>query len=295
MKFTINEFNDLYPDDEACLRDIVSKKEFVCSCGSHNLFLTPSRGMMTCKECLKTQSVLKGTVFYRSKVGLKSWYYAIYLMTKTKNGVSAKQLERELGVTYGTAFRMMHKIRGLMEEEYVDFTGTVEIDETYLGGKVTNRAWKYYAKKRGEYVEKKQIIFGILQRDGKLSTRVINNVYKDTILDLLRYHVRYGQTIYSDELSVYRRLCDYGFKHEITKHTSHFVRGDVHTNNIECFWSHLKRGLNGVYISVSDKYLPAYANEFAWRWNHRDLKDEMFFLLLEKAIEKAILPYSGVS
>ena len=199
-------------------------------------------------------------------------------MANTRSGVSAKQLQRELGVTYKTAWRMMKQIRMLMAETGGGMLdGVVEVDEAYIGGKTSNRKAKF-----GIGANDKEIVMGMVQRGGNVYIKHIPNTGKWTLLNQIKQNVSPEATIYSDELRSYVNLPKLGYKHDSVQHSAYeYARGEVHTQNIENVWSHLKRGITGVYRRVSPKYLQGYADEYAFRYNHRN-EDQMFHTLLSQ-------------
>ena len=275
--FTFKDFLSKYPDDKACLRDIVRRKGLRC-CGK--LYYLKKRPVVLCSKCKKQYSPLVGTIFERSTTPLTSWFYAIYLMTSTKHGVPAAELQRQLGVTYKCAWRIGHKIREVMMPPVERFRGKVEIDETFVGGKSANRASKWYSRAK----QKKQIVLGIMSRDDKQIKPIHVPNLSWTLTNFIRTQVKPFSTLFTDQLLSYKSLPKFGYRHYSINHKYRFVKGNVHTQNVENFWSHLKRGITGVYRSVSSKHLQAYANEFAYRYNHRD--KDMFPLLLKNCLEK---------
>jgi transposase-like protein len=191
----------------------------------------------------------------------------MYLMTSTRCGISAKQLERELGVTYKTAWRMAFLIRKeLMVQDGQPFTNgqPVEIDETYIGGKQRGKLGR-----PGSH-SKKTAVFGMAQRQGKVVAVTVENVQSVTVMPHIIERVLPKSTVYTDEYITYNPLKACGYKHKRIQHAERiYVSGDVHTNTIEGFWSLTKRGIGGVYHAVSKKHLQHYLNEYAWRYNHR--------------------------
>jgi transposase-like protein len=216
---------------------------------------------------------------FPSKTPLSYWFYAMFLMINTRAGISAKQLERELGVTYKTAWRMNHQIRKLMAEtNLIPLDGEVEIDETYVGGKGKNRA-----RVADFNLKPKEIVMGFVQRGGKVYMKHIESTGKWEIIEQVNRHVDPKARIITDEMASYTQLRKRGFRHEIVNHSrSEYIRGDIHTNTVENVWSHLKRGIFGVYRHVSKKHLQAYADEFSFRFNHRNTPGVMFFSLLQQ-------------
>jgi transposase-like protein len=200
----------------------------------------------------------------------------MYLMIVTRNGVSAKELERQLGVTYKCAWRIGHKIRELMDMLGMDrqMSGHVEVDESYIGG-------KRKGGKRGRGAEGKTPVFGMLERDGDVRGYVVSNVKKNTLEPIIRANVQEGATISSDELKSYKDLSKLGYEHGTVLHGSgEYVFGIHHVNSLEGFWSQLKRAIVGTHIHVSTKYLPQYVGEFAFRYRNRKNPAGMFHRLI---------------
>jgi len=202
------------------------------------------------------------------------------LMTSTRCGISAKELERELGVTYKTAWRMAKLIRQeLMVQDDEPFGGEVEMDETYIGG-------RRRGDKRGRPSEDshKAPVFGMVQRSGRVAAVAVRNVKAKTLMPHVRKRVLPSSVVYTDELRSYDGLNRRGYQHNRIHHAEQvYVSGNVHTNTIEGFWSLTKRGINGVYHAVSAKHLQGYLNEYAFRYNHRGKNGDQFKKLLLRA------------
>jgi len=201
------------------------------------------------------------------RTSLQSWFYAIYLFTTTRHGVSAKELQRQLGVTYKCAWRMGREIRehmALADGEEVLF-GEVEIDETYIGGKSSG--------KRGRGSENKTVVLGMKQRGGKLITKIVDNVRKNTLQPIIKEHVKEGSTIHTDELLSYKGLDKAGYENKTVNHGSgqYISECGSHVNSVENVWSGFKRSIKGTHIHVSKKHLGKYAQVFECRFNARDL------------------------
>jgi transposase-like protein len=205
----------------------------------------------------------------------------MYLMTSTRCGISAKQLERELGVTYKTAWRMFHLIRNdLMAQDDADLGGHVEADETFIGGRIRHKPGQPPRK----WNDNKTAVFGMVERGGRVVALTVPNVRKHTLMTRFVYRVLPDTTVYTDELQSYQALGALGYKHRRIRHSAGvYVSGDVHTNTIEGFWSLVKRGIAGTHHAVSAKHLQGYLNEYAWRFNHRDPGRAQFELLLARA------------
>ena len=199
-------------------------------------------------------------------------------MIKTRSGISAKQLERELGVSYKTAHRMFKMIRLLMQEQPTLLEGNVEVDETFVGGKGRNRATKPHFNEIP-----KEVVWGAVQRGGKVYAKHVANTGKWTLLEQIQQNVDKNATIMTDNWRGYDQLSKYGYNHFAVNHgVSEYVRGEIHTNTIEGVWSQLKRGITGVYRHVSKEYLQDYVNEFTFRYNYRHLENGMFDLLFSR-------------
>lgn len=230
-----------------------------------------------CQWCSEQIYPTAGTIFHKSKTPLVDWFYVMYLMTATRSGVSAKEVQRQLGVTYKCAWRMCHQIRKAMSEK-PKLKGRVELDETYVGGKGRNN-------KRGRGAENKTPVFGMVERKGKISASVVENVKTTTIQPIINESIEKGSAIMTDEFPIYNQLQKNGYSRQVVRHsTKEYVRGIVHTNNIEGFWFQLKRGVSGTHVWVSKKYLQNYVNEFAFRYNQRATSSPMFDRLLQNLV-----------
>ncbi len=277
-KYTINKFLDQFPDDNACLEWLKNKRypegiycEKCKKITKHHR--VKKRTCYACDFCGSHVYPMAGTILEKSTTSLRQWFYAIFLMANTRCGISAKQLERELGVTYKTAWRMFKQIRLMMNEDIMNLLNEVEVDETYVGGRKKG--------KRGRGSENKTIVFGIAERNGKVYTEVVPNVQARTLLPIIKEKVLPESTIFSDELPSYDRILKMGFNHKRINHRDKvYVIGNASTNTIEGFWSLIKRGIDGVHHSVSPKYLQDYVNAYGFRWNHRNETKPMFFQIL---------------
>ena len=266
----LSELWNKYPDEKSCLDEIVRLRGLSCC---SKLYKVKNRKAYAC-SCGKQIHPLKGTIFEGSSTPLRLWFYAIFLMANTRSGISAMQLHRELGVTYKTAWRMFKNIRQLMADDNSPLTGTVEVDETYVGGKRRDNSW--YPNR-----PPKDVVFGMVERGGRAKLRHVPNNGKWTLLAQIQGNVSKDTQIYSDDYPSYTNLPQYGYKHASINHSEGKHRdGDIYTQNIENVWSHLKRGIRGVYRQVSSKYLQSYCNEFAFRYNNRHRQGKMFELML---------------
>jgi transposase len=260
--FTVADFYREFPNDDACL-DHLMKTRFgevidCPKCGKrgkfHRLRKEPA---FSCQWCGHHLHPMVGTPFENTHTPLQKWLYAIYLFTTSRHGVPAKELQRQLGVTYKTAWRMGHEIRKYMAS--VDgnnpLSGTIEIDDVMIGG--------HRPGKPGRGAAGKTLMIGMVERDGEVIARVVPNVRKNTVHPIIEDGIEKGSTVYSDELKSYDGLAAKGYTHEAVNHgRGEYVRGACHTNTIEGYWSRLKNSIRGTHVHVSGKHLQKYAGEF---------------------------------
>ncbi len=280
-KFTLKNFQQMFPDDDACL-DYLRNEWFPevikCeNCGRDEKFYRiAKRKVYSCNNCGWQFSPAAGTIFHKSPTPLTIWFYVIYLMAQTRGGISAKQIQRETGVTYKTAWRMCKQVRSMLGEDFAKFDGEVEVDESYFGGEVHDGT-------RGRGASNKTAVFGMVQRGGKLEVRTVDNVKRNTIMPIVADNVEQGTQIFTDEFNIYQTLPAMGYEHATVPHAEKiYVIGNAHTNTIEGFWSQAKNGIRGVYHSVSATYLQKYLDEYSFRYNHRDDTNPMFLTFLSR-------------
>lgn len=286
MRYTFKQFQAEYPDDAACLRKIMEMRyggtDFTCpGCGVDTKFhRIAKRRAFACQDCGHHIYPCVGTPFEKSRTPLTSWFFAMYLMTSTRHGVAAKELERQLGVTYKTAWRMAHELRKLMAQAdtHEPLTGHVEADETYVGGKP-----RYKGKnKRGRGAANKTIVFGMAERGGTVRAGIVPNVQAKTLEPIIMRNVQRGSVISTDELGSYKGLRKCGFRHHSVNHSAkQYVSGEHHTNTLEGYWSRLKLSIRGTHVHVSGKHLWKYVSEFSFRYNMRTEPAAMFGRLIE--------------
>lgn len=285
MKYTIKDFHKQFKTDADCLEFVYRMRwpeGAVCEeCGKQDRFHAVTDRKSYACQCGHQISPTAGTIFHKSPTPLKSWFFAMFLMTASKNGVAAKELERQLGVTYKCAWRMAHQIRQLMKQNRNVLKGVIEADETYWGGKRPG--------KRGRGAAGKTPIIGVMERGGDVVAKTAENVKAKTLMPHILNNVEPGSTIHTDELPSYAKLPNFGFTHETVNHgRKEFVRAEVHTNSIEGFWSQLKRSIHGTFHHVSAKHLQKYVNEFAYRYNRRKSELPMFLHLVAAMGERQL-------
>jgi transposase-like protein len=281
-QMTTAQFEDRFPvgDDEACLRYLVARRwpeGVACPrCGNKDLYDASSYKPFhwQCRECAPQGyrfSALAGTIFENTKKPLRDWYRVAHLMFSSKKGMSALQIQRMMGFgSYETAHSMCHKIRGALIEPQEMLGGIVEVDETYIGGKETNRHWRNRRGGTGRGSGGKVPVVGAVKREGNVIARVLSSVDRTSLEIFVRQAVSTKVSLLcTDSFASYKRL-GRSFPHGIVDHAhGQHVVGAVHTNTIEGFWSILKRGIMGSFHKVSEKYLPLYVAEFQFRYNNR--------------------------
>lgn len=283
---SVREFFARFPSDEACLEHVMNVRyglRHECGkCGKEATFhKLATRPAYSCSACGHHVYPCAGTIFQDSRTSLQIWFYAIYLFVTTRHGVSGKELQRALGVTYKTAWRMGQQIRVLMDKADGEaiLRGHVEIDEAYVGG--------HRPGKRGRGAAGKTIVMGMKERGGRLETTVIPDVKKETLRGVVLENVEKGAIVSTDELYSYGLLTPDGYKHGAVKHGAkewsyYDYRHDAthHTNTVENFWRLFKNSIRSTHVHVSPKYMERYLSEFAFRSNRRVMGNAMFDLLI---------------
>ncbi|MGI8738530.1 MAG: IS1595 family transposase [Gammaproteobacteria bacterium] len=298
MKYTFKQFQTQYPTDDACLDSIMTRRygnNPTCpGCGvvGTKFHRIKGRRAYACQWCGQHVYPCVGTPFEHSSTPLTLWFHAMYLMTATRNGVSAKELQRQLGVTYKCAWRIGHELRKLMAARNEannpsPISGHIEADETYVGGRRKGT--------RGRGAKGKTIVFGMLQREGSVKAKVVPNIKRKTLSPIIVETVAQGSTISTDELSTYSALGQSGYEHGTVHHgLKIYVDGIYHVNGIEGFWSHLKRGIRSTHASVSPQHLQKYVDEFSFRYNNRQAPADMFKRMLAQiSIDRSATSSSG--
>lgn len=290
---TYSRFTQLFPDNDACL-DYLKAKFFPdgadCpKCERPTKFhRITGRSAYSCQFCGHHVYPTAGTIFNHSTVSLQLWFHAIYLMSSTRCGISAKQLEREIGVTYKTAHRMFKQIRTLLSDEADGpLSGNVEVDESGFGGKP--RAYEKRAGKGHGRRSYRPTILAMVERGGKVRPTVIADRGARTIRSTVKTHVLPASMLFTDELGAYKTLDGHYVGHKRIRHRANvYVDGETHTNTVEGFFGLFKNGVRGVYHAISTRYLQDYLNEYAFRYNRRNTGQPMFWAMLER-VEKPAL------
>ncbi len=278
---TFYKFQKMFPDDEACLSNMMKVRyggtDLDCpKCGAYGKFyrLTRDRAYI-CQHCKHEIYPAAGTFMHRTHLPLHKWFYAMFLFSTSRHGVAAKELERQLDIPYKTAWRMARLIREHMARVDGEWPlggkgKAVEADETYVGG-------KRKGGKRGRGAPGKTVVFGMLERDGDIMTKVVPNVRKKTLQPIIKENVVKGATVHTDELKSYNGLKQTGYEHETVNHgAGEYVDGDCHVNGLEGFWARLKLSIRGTHVHVSRKHLEKYVKEFEYRYNRRKRPDAIF-------------------
>ena len=258
---------DTFHSDEKCrayLERLRWPDGLVCPrCGGKTISRIKKRAQFDCDSCRYQFSVTSMTTLHKSKLPLWKWFLAAYTMIESKKGVSANQIKRELGITYKTAWFLCHRIRAAMTQasrEMEPMDGTIEIDDTWIGGVAEGMGMGYKGNKTR--------LVGVVKRDGGVQLKTVNRADRKTIHAIIdRYVAKDAESVYTDEAYAYRGK---GRRHEFVKHSDfEWARGDIHTNTIESVWSLFKRSVAGAYHVISPKHLDAYLDELEWRYNNR--------------------------
>jgi transposase len=293
--YSVTEFLREFPDDAACLEHLWQTRfsedgeHAECpKCQRERVFrryaTAQGRQSWTCTGCGHHVHPTAGTIFAKSSTSLRLWFHAMYLMTSTRCGISAKQLERELGVHYKTAWRMFNKIRNelMNDQDGTPLEGKVEVDETSWGGKPRRKLKGM--KAAAQFRESKATILGMVERGGRVRLRVIASRRGEPLSQAVRTHVNPAAFLLTDDWPAYkplRREYDWAM---VNHSAGSYVDGDIHTNTIEGFFGNLKTGMRGTYKHVSDRWMQSYLDEYAYRYNERFRgQRSMFHNLLDRA------------
>jgi transposase len=279
-KFTFKQFQEEYPNDAACLAKVMEIQYggdvTDCPVCSKRMQFHPmhERRAYACQGCGHHIYPCAGTIFHKSSTKLTIWFFAMYLMTSTRHGVAAKEIQRQTGVTYKCAWRLCHELRKLMAAADHKWggpmSGHIEIDETFVGG-----------RRKANEPDNKTIVFGMLQRDGRLLAAPIPDVTINTVEGIINENIEAGRTISTDKHRAYSGL-HHAYDHGAVNHSiKEYVRGIHHVNSLESHWSLFKRAVKGTHVHISSKHSWKYVSEFSYRRNMRHSHSNMFNLLVE--------------
>lgn len=294
---TLAQFMAYFKDEATCVEHFTAARfrngEYCPHCKHGEIYKFSNGKRYRCASCKQDFTIRTKSIFGESKLPIQKWYIAIYLLSTSGKGISSVQLAKQVGITQKTAWFIDHRVRAAMKQNKGQLFGTMEADETYMGGLSKNM----HAKKRREKITgtggtNKTPVFGIKERGGEVRARVIETADSATLHPILKENIAEGSTLYTDEQRAYSGLKD-SFERGVVRHgLKEFAKGDCHTNGIESFWAILKRGYKGIYHHMSRKHLQRYVNEYAFRFNRRALKMQQIFSdVVEGITENSPLRY----
>jgi transposase len=297
-RFTKKQFDSMFPDDVTCLDWLFryfhpDGMPFCDKCQKKTKHhRVASRPSYSCDHCGHHVHPTADTIFHKSPTPLTTWFYAVYLMASTRCGISAKQIERETGVTYKTAWRMFKQIRSMLQEENEPLGGKgsegVEMDEAYFGA----RRKRGSKKGRPGPDSPKQCVVGIVERKGRVLAMTSENATRANLLSIARERILPASTVFTDQWTGYYGLEQQGYFHKRINHAEKvYVSGNIHTQTIDGFWSLVKRGIAGVYHNVGKNYLQTYLNEYSFRYNRRFDVQPMFLSFMNQIEKRDTVAY----
>ena len=298
---TLMEFTDYFCDEETCVKHFTESRfrngEYCPHCHHDKIYLCANGKRYHCAKCKQDFTIRTKTVFGDSKLPLRKWYMAVYLLSTSSKGISSVQLAKQIGVTQKTGWFIDHRIRKAMKQNKGQLFGKIEADETFIGGLSKNmHAKQRKAAIRGTGGKGKTPVFGMKSRTGEVRAKVVPSVGMVDLHREIKNNVAQGATLYTDRWVGYRGL-KAEFNHATVDHMAkQYVNGDCHTNGIESFWALFKRGYHGIYHHMSKKHLQRYVNEFTFRLNRRtESMQTIFSDVMQKISESSKLPYKELT
>jgi transposase-like protein len=276
-KYTYKDLEEQFPDEDTCLQFIFENLHSKdCSCGGVYTKVK-GRKQYQCSKCRYQIAPMAGTIFHKSVTPLTDWFYALFIFSNAKSGISAKELERQLGCTYKCAWRMLKQIRTALEQDNDKLDGDVETDTGYFGGRF--RSGKYNEKQK-EAMAAKSVVMGAVSRGGEVRVKVVPDASAHTHATFLNENVSKEARLMTDGGTIYRNSAKGYNRQSVNHYKKEYVRGDVHVNNMEMFWGHMKRSIKGTHKTISKAYLQSYLDAFAFHYNNRHSDIDRFGVLL---------------
>lgn len=281
-KYTIKDLQKQFPTDDVCLDFVFDARHSrECSCGGRYSRIK-GRKQYQCSKCRYQIAPLAGTIFHKSATPLTTWFYALFIFSNAKSGISAKELERQIGVTYKCAWRMLKQIRKALGQDGEPLSGVVEMDSAYFGGK--GNAGKDNSR-LSEVIQSKGVVMGAYERGGQFRATVVPDNKTMTHTEFIERNVTKGSWLLSDATN---RIQVKGYeRHTVSHKKGEYAKGAIHVNNVEVFWGHAKRSIRGTYKAISRQYLQSYLDSFVFHYNNRHSDTDRFAVLLGTVLRGA--------